>query len=103
MGATYAGVFGGPSSYIHGTWHELLFYNLTEVEGGFELDPSWGALRPQLLLALATLIADALVDYIDYLFTEYSEALFLRERLIRAKNKAQHVTELHEAFLARTV
>jgi hypothetical protein len=102
MGAAYAGVFGGPSSYVHGTWHELLFYNLTEVEGGFELDPSWGSLRPEFVLALVLLIAEAIVDYIDYLFAEYVEAQYLRERLIRAKEKAERVTELHEEFLART-
>jgi len=102
MGDAYAGVFGGPSSYIHGTWHELLFYNLTEVEGGFELDPTSGRLRPELLLSLVILIAEALIEYIDYLFSDYVEAQYLKERLLRAKEKALRVTELHEEFLIRT-
>jgi hypothetical protein len=101
MGATYTGVFGGPSSYIHGTWHELLFYNLTDVEGGFELDSSWGALRPQYLLGLVIFIAEASVDYIDYLFSEYTETQYLRERLVRAHGKALQLTKLHEEFLNR--
>jgi hypothetical protein len=97
----YTGVFGGPSSYIHGTWHELLSYNLRVVGDGFELDPSRAALRPEPLFALAVALATAGRDYIDYLLSGYPEAAVLKDRLLRAEAKARCVDDLHEAFLNR--
>lgn len=101
MKEAYGGVFGGPSQYIHGTWHELLAYNLTEVDGGFELDTSWGATRPQSLLGLAAAVAMAAVEYIDFLFANYAEAPELKERLLEAVARARRIDNLHEDFLTR--
>jgi hypothetical protein len=97
----YSGIFGGPSSYIHGTWHELLSYNLRAFDDGFELDTSWAALRPEPLLAVTVAAAMAAMDHLDYLFSQYPEAAVLKERLRRAEDKARNVDELHEDYLNR--
>ena len=96
----YSGIFGGPSSYIHGTWHELLSYNLRVFEDGFELDTSWAALRPEPLLAVT--VAMAATDHLDYLLSGYPDAARLRDRLGRAEGKARRVDELHEDYLNRS-
>jgi hypothetical protein len=97
----YSGIFGGPSSYIHGTWHELLSYNLRAFDDGFELDTSWAALRPEPLLAVTVAVAMAAMDHVDYLFPGYPEAAALKERLRRAEDKARNVDKLHEDYLNR--
>jgi hypothetical protein len=101
IGDGYSGIFGGPSSYIHGTWHELLSYNLRGVGDGFELDTSWATLRPEPLLAVTVAVAMAAIDHLDYLFSGFPEAVALKERLRRAEEKARTVDKLHEDYLNR--
>jgi hypothetical protein len=98
---SYAGMFGGPSSYVHGTWHELLFYNLTDVSGGFELDTSWATIRPEPLLALVVVIATAAAEYVDYLLADFVDAGDLDARLRNCLTKARRIDELHEGFVTK--
>lgn len=99
---TYGGVFGAPSAFIHGGWHELLFYHLREVPGGFELDVDFGRLRPQPLVAITWVVVMALHEYLDYMFLGYAETAELQRRLLATMGKSQRLIDLWEAFLART-
>lgn len=45
----YIAFYGISSHAVHGSWQDLLFNNLKELEDGFELNLEWNKPRPQIM------------------------------------------------------
>lgn len=96
----YLAAFGGGSHSIHGNWQDLLEYHLEKInDDSYRPNIDWHMPRPQILEALVMLVADALVDYINF-FTERNAPEFI-QRLNDLAERTQRLSGLHEAFLVQ--
>lgn len=95
----YGLFFGMPSNHSHGNWHELFAYHLRQVDGGFELDSTWGATPPEPLAAVAFVITDAAEDYVRDLGAGNGDSDEIVRRLDAARKKIRAIERFHEQAL----
>lgn len=96
----YLAAFGGGSHSIHGNWQDLLEYHLEKIDdNSYRPCIDWHMPRPQILEAFATLVADALADYVDF-FTERNAPEFI-QRLRDLQERTHRLSGLHEAFFVQ--
>jgi hypothetical protein len=96
----YLAAFGGGSHSVHGNWQDLLEYHLEKVDDTqYRPNLNWHAPRPQILQALALLVADAVWDYVEA-FTEGGADDFI-SRIVDLKERVGRASTLHEEFLVR--
>ena len=94
----YLAAFGGGSHSIHGNWQDLLEYHLEKIDDdSYRPNIDWHMPRPQILEALVTLVAEALIDYVNF-FTENDAPEFI-QRLQSLQDRTSQLSALHEAFL----
>ena len=96
----YLAAFGGGSHSVHGNWQDMLEYHLEKLDdNSYRPNLHWHMPRPQILETLAMLVADALIDYVNY-FTEGDAPEFVA-RLEDLQSRAHQISALHEAFLVK--
>jgi hypothetical protein len=99
LGEAYLAAFGGMSHSVHGSWQDLLEYQLASLEDGrFEPEFAWHSVRPQVLHALGLLTIDTVSNYLDYL-AEQGRMEDLSEKLSSLRNRILVVNDAHEKFL----
>jgi hypothetical protein len=90
------------SQYLHGNWHDVWTYHLRKVEGGWVVDPDFGAIRPQALIAAVKLLADVSLRYLEAVSPASPDRDALADRIAFCGEKSEIIEGLHEAFLARS-
>jgi hypothetical protein len=97
---SYLAFFQIASHYVHGSWHDLITYQLLEDdEGNFEPSPQFGAVRPQPILAACEVLADTSATYLRTVTPECSERDVLEDRLRSCHDNARLIGKIHEKFL----
>ena len=102
LGEAYLGAFRGPSASVHGTWTDLLEFQLDtdHDQGTFAPSFRWRNPRPQIAQTIAHLATEAARDYFDHLGSgpiEFMDAQFddLSKRILVA-------ARAHEEYLVRS-
>jgi hypothetical protein len=100
LGGTYLATFGGPSSSVHGSWGDLLEFQLeTDHEAGsFAPTFEWHRPRPQIGETVAFLAVEAVGEYFAYVGDGSVD--FIEERLDDLSNRIREAARAHEAFLS---
>ena len=98
LGGTYLGVFGGPSSSVHGNWGDLLEFQLeTDHEAGtFAPILEWHHPRPQIGETVAFLAVEAIREYFDHVGEGPVE--FLEHRLDDLSDRIGELPALMRLF-----
>jgi hypothetical protein len=99
----------GPSAYIayrtgssetHGDWSDVFRNHLNYDGANFSPNPDSSRVRPQTSLTPVTLVASFVIRH-SALLVEPAALSYLMPRLKDLGHRADRVTELHEALLAR--
>lgn len=97
----YMATIGAPSHSVHGSWQELIEYNLEKTEIGFTPILDWRRPRPQLLNLVCYQAISVTADYLKYLnLLDHSKTKEIAESLDDLLSRILTVTRLHEDFLS---
>lgn len=100
LGDVYLGAFAGPSHSVHGNWHEIYSNHIEwDEKSGFKPKLEWQHPRPQVLLALCTLVAETMMVYFQFMCGERWDELF-GEPLSDLIGRVAAASDAHEAYLS---
>lgn len=100
---SYLAFFQIASHYVHGSWNDLITYQLEEDDqGNLEPSPEFAPVRPQPILAACEVLADASAAYLRAVAPECDERDVLDERLAACHRNARLIGAIHEKFLGLT-
>jgi hypothetical protein len=102
LGEAYLGAFRGPSGSVHGSWMDLLEFQLetNHDEGTFAPSFEWRNPRPQIAQTIAYLAVKAVRDYFNHLGE--GPLGFIDERFDRLSSRILQAARAHEAYLVRS-
>jgi hypothetical protein len=102
MEEAYLGLFGFPSSNVHGGWHDLVQHSLEFEEGcGFVPHFDEVEVRPQLLHSIIHVVLAAAKDYLEVFPS--GQISPVSQRLDEVAVRAVRADQLHEAWLVEMV
>jgi hypothetical protein len=100
LSEAYLAAFGGASHSVHGNWHELYGNHLHwDENGGFTPNTGWHIPRPQLLLALCSMVIETLAIYFAFIAGETVE--LVDAQLADLHNRLIVTNDAHEAYLSK--
>jgi Family of unknown function (DUF5677) len=101
-GEVYLGIFGGMSTAVHGNWGDIAAHHLERFDGSGFYKPclDWSVPRPQGPLSLVKIAASVCHEMFRYFGGEAAQDYF-SEKLGDLVDRAELVTQIHEAFLAQ--
>jgi len=102
LGRAYLAGFGGMSHNVHGSWHDLYQFHLTEENGAFTPNLEWSRPRPQFLFALGHLAIDAAADFLEFIGGAAAPGE-LGEQMRDLDARIDLVDEAHENYLSAKV
>lgn len=76
-----------PSHVIHGTWVDLVQHHLTEVDKGFQPDPTWSRVDCRLMLPTCVPVLAAAHTYVEVFLSPLPELAPLLERITDLKRR----------------
>ena len=89
----YGTLFAMPANYVHGTWHEISTFHVRTVDGGFELDATFGGITPNALYSTCDITFGGLLAYLEYMPTfglERDDARAFVERTVNATKQLNY-------------
>jgi hypothetical protein len=98
----YLGSFGGSSAAVHGSWMDLLEFQLETNHDEISFAPSfgWANPRPQLGQTVAYLATEAVRDYFNFMGEGPIE--FMEEKFDDLSKRIRKAAQAHDQFLALT-
>jgi uncharacterized protein DUF5677 len=98
----YMGAFRGPSGSVHGSWMDLLEFQLetNHDERTFSPGFEWRAPRPQIAQTIAHLAVEAARDYFNHMGAGSID--FVNERFDDLSKRIYEAARAHETFLIRS-
>jgi hypothetical protein len=102
LGDAYLGTFGGASAAVHGSWMDLLEFQLdtNHDEVSFAPSFSWRNPRPQIGQTVAYLATQAARDYFNFVGEGPLE--FMDEKFDDLSSRVRKAAQAHDAFLVST-
>ncbi|MDB5640259.1 MAG: hypothetical protein JWP51_5167 [Bradyrhizobium sp.] len=102
LGEAYLGSFGGASAAIHGSWMDLLEFQLdtNHEEVSFAPRFEWANPRPQIGQTVAYLATEAARDYFNFMGEGPLE--FMDEKFDELASRIRVAARAHDAFLVST-
>ena len=96
------GAVGGASAAVHGSWMDLLEFQLDTNHAEASLAPSfrWRNPRPQIGQTVAYLAAEAARDYFNFMGEGPIE--FIDEKFDELSNRIRKAAQAHDSFLVST-
>ena len=88
------------SHAVHGTWVDLVQHHLTEVDKGFQPDPTWSRVDSRLMLPICILVLTATHTYVKAFFPPLPELEPLLERITDLERRIMTVDQAHEAWFS---
>jgi hypothetical protein len=89
------------SHAVHGTWVDLLFHNLKESNGGFEVVAEHSPVDSRLMLPLCEKLLQATEQYIEFFFPDMPELKPLLRRIGDLRERAEKVDRAAEEWLVK--
>jgi hypothetical protein len=99
MEKMYTSLFSLPSHDVHGNLQNLISNHLEFEDGEFSPNPDWTRPRPQPLLVLCILFADANRLFLERTMPDSPDRKKIIEMLEDVNSRAKVVDSLHEKFL----
>jgi hypothetical protein len=102
LGEAYLGAFRGPSASVHGSWMDLLEFQLDtdHEEGTFAPSFEWRNPRPQIAQTIAHLAIEATRDYFNHLGEGSLD--FIDERFDGLLSRILQAAKAHEDYLVKS-
>lgn len=88
------------SHAVHGTWVDLVFHHLKEVDNGFVPDPTGSRVDSRLMLPVCLIVLRTAEDYVKAFFPPLPELLPLLERITDLTRRIKAVEAAHEKWLS---
>jgi len=99
-GEGYAAQQRLPSHAVHGTWVDLVQHHLTDVETGFQPDPTWSRVDTRLMLPVCVLVLAAAHAYVNAFFPPLPDLEPLFERMFDLEKRIMALDRAHEAWFS---
>ena len=98
----YLGAFGGVSAAVHGSWMDLLEFQLdtNHAEANFAPSFQWRNPRPQIGQTVAFLATEAARDYFNFMGEGPIE--FMDEKFDELSSRIRKAAQAHDSFLVST-
>lgn len=102
LGDAYLGSFGGASAAVHGSWMDLLEFQLDTNHNEVSFAPrfAWANPRPQIGQTVAYLATRAVRDYFNFVGEGPIE--FLDTKFDNLSNRIREAAQAHDSFLVAT-
>jgi hypothetical protein len=102
LGEAYLGSFGGASAAVHGSWMDLLEFQLDTNHNEVSFAPrfAWANPRPQIGQTVAYLTTQAVRDYFN--FVSEGPIEFLDTKFDNLSNRIREAAQAQDSFLVAT-